>query len=208
MRGVAAIEMKIDVDVVFLGELENAPDLRRAVGVVTRRAADHRCSALQRRAHDVLRARHVGPAFLQKNTDLEVHAPGVILRQALDRVETAQPDVGVDLDVGAHMGYAVEHALLERRAGARVDVLFGERMLHCGGALHVVGRATVRQRRDAVEYARLVEVEVAFHQPGRHEIPASVHAGAVAGDARRDGCDAAVRDCDVHGRAVPQAGVA
>ena len=48
--------------------------------------------------------------------DLEVDAPCEILRETLDRFETAQPDVGIDFDMRAHVHDAVQQALLERRA--------------------------------------------------------------------------------------------
>ena len=122
------------------------------------------CSAFQRLAHDVFRAGNVGPAFLQKNAQLQIHSPRVIFREALDGVETAQAHVGVHLDVRAHVADAVQEALLECGACARVDVLDGERVFYRGGARHVVGRAPVRERRHAVEDARLVEMEMALHQ--------------------------------------------
>ena len=53
------------------------------------------------------------------------------------------------------------------------------------------------ERRDAIEDARLVEMEMAFDEPRRHETAARIRARAVAGDARLDGGDASVRDRDI-----------
>ena len=163
VRRVAAVEVDVDVDVKFLAERENAPDLLRPVGIVARGTAYGVRAALQCLAHNGLRAGHIGPAFLQKDAQLQIHAPRVILREALDRIEAAQADVRVDFDMGAHVADAVQQTLLERRACARVNVLDGERVLYRGGACHVVGCAAIRERRNAVQYARFVEMEMALH---------------------------------------------
>ena len=139
----------------------------------------------------------MGPAFLEKDAKLKVDPPRVVLGQALDRIEAAQADGGVDLDVGPHVHDAVQETLLERLAGARVRVLDREGVFDRGHALHIVGGAAVFERRDAVEYPRLVEVEVALHQSRGHESPAGIHAFAVAGNAGLDRGDTSIGDCDI-----------
>ena len=44
----------------------------------------------------------------------------------------AQPDDGIDLDVGAHRGRARAHREVEHAAGAAADVVHGERLLGLG----------------------------------------------------------------------------
>jgi hypothetical protein len=92
----------------------------------------------------------------------------------------------------------VQQALLERVACARVDVLFREGVLGRGGALHVVGRLAVAGRGTAVEDARLVEMEMAFHEAWRYETACRIDTLAVAGEVRPDSGDTAARDGDIH----------
>jgi hypothetical protein len=54
-------------------------------------------TALQRRDQVGVALGHTGPAFLQENAELEIDAPGVILRELLERIDALQPDIGIDL---------------------------------------------------------------------------------------------------------------
>ena len=104
---IAAIQMNVDVDIEFLGEREDALDLAGAIGIVPRCATDDWRSAFQRCHHVRLATLAVGPAFLQEHAKLQVDGPGVIFGQALDRVVAAQADVGIDFDLGPHVGHAI-----------------------------------------------------------------------------------------------------
>ena len=161
---VAAVEVEVDVDVVLLRQLEHPAHLSGTIRVVADATPDHRRAAIKA-GHEVLvRARHAGPALLQEHAGLDVDRPRVILLQLLDRLEAEQADVRVDLDLGAHVGHAMQQALLERAARAVVDVFRGERVLDRRGALHVVALHPVGLHRHAVDDQGLVEVEVALDQ--------------------------------------------
>ncbi len=103
----AAIQMNVDVDIEFLCEREDALDLAGAIGVVPGCATDYWRSAIQRCHYVRLATLAVGPAFLQERAKLQVDGPGVIFGQAFDRLVAAQADVGIDFDLGPHMGDAV-----------------------------------------------------------------------------------------------------
>ena len=132
------VEVNVDIAVVLARELEDAPDLPGVVRVVPGRPADHRGATLQRRHHVPVGLRRVGPSLLREDAQLQVDGPRVIDRELLQGLEAAQADVGVDLHVGAHVGDAVENALLQGLGGPRVHILHREPGLDRGYALHVV----------------------------------------------------------------------
>ena len=171
------------------------------VRVVRGRPAHHRGAALQRRDHVPVGLRCVGPAFLREDAQLQVDAPRVVGRELLQGFEPAQPDVGVDLDVGTHVGDAVEDAPLQGFGGPRIDVLHREPRLDCGHALHVVA-GPARGRRAPVDDAGLVEVDVRLDQTGRDEASIKVEAVGAGRDLRRDGDDPPAGNPDVHRRRI------
>src|SRR5262249_6009161 len=119
-------------------------------------------------------------------------------------LEAAQPDAGVDLEMGTHMGGAVENAALERALGARVDILRRERRLQPrdladgGVEIAVVGVA-------AIEDAGLVEMQMRLDEAGRHQPAADVELLRLGRQGRLDGGDLAARDADVGQAAVAEA---
>jgi hypothetical protein len=69
-------------------------------------------------------------------------------------------------------------------------------------------RLAVAGRGTAVEDARLVEMEMAFHEAWRYETACRIDTLAVAGEVRPDSGDTAARDGDIHACAVGQPRVA
>ena len=195
------IEVDVDVAVVLSRQLEYAADLPGMVRVVSGGAADHRGAALQRRHHVSVGFRHVGPAFLGEDAKLQIHGPDVVGGQLPQRLESAQPDVGVDLHVGAHVGDAVENALLQRLGGPGVHVLHRESGLDRGHPLHVVP-GPARGRGAPIDDARLVEVDVGLHETGGNEAAVDVECIDLGLDPGLDGGDSTAGDSDVDERCV------
>ena len=87
----------------------------------------------------------------------------------------ANPTMGVHLDVRAHRRRPGAHGEVEHAAGARPDVVHGERLLGLGAQLQ-----RLRQRpgggRDAVVQERLVEMDVRLDQAGGQQPAAQVEA--------------------------------
>src|SRR5690349_11553522 len=180
VRRVAAISVYVDVHAEILRHRKYALDLCGTVLVVTRCATDDRRATFEP-FHDVrFGAGNVRPAFLEEHADLEIDAPGVVLREAPDRIEAAKSDIRIDFHVRAHVHDAVQDGMLQRLASARVGVFLRERVFDGRYTLHVIRGAPVFERRDAVEDARLVEMEMALHQSGRDEPRACIDARSVA----------------------------
>jgi hypothetical protein len=57
--------------------------------------------------------------FLRENAQREIDRPCIIAFQRLDRLETAQPDAGIDLHMGAHAGRALNDRPFERPRAPR-----------------------------------------------------------------------------------------
>ena len=202
----ADVQVDVDVAVVLARELEDAPDLPGVVRVVPGCSADHCGAPLQRRHHVPVGLRHVGPTLLRKDAQLEVDGPRVVDSQLLQGLEAVQADVGVDLHVGAHVGDAVENALLQGFGGPCVHVLHREPGLDRGYALHVVAGAS-GGRRASSDDARLVEVDVRLDEAGRDETVLQIERVGFGPDRRLDGGDSPAGDPDIHRRRVrPGAG--
>jgi hypothetical protein len=118
----ADVEVQIDVDIELARELEDAPDLRRAVAVVARRAADDARTAAQRLDQQLVGAGIVRQAFLWKDADLDVDRSVVLGDERCDRFVAAHADARVHLHLGAHARRAMQDALLERARRARAHV--------------------------------------------------------------------------------------
>ena len=189
--GGADVEVDVDVAVVLERKLEDAPDLAGVVGVVSRCTADHVGASLQRRLHVAVGLRRIGPALLGEDAQLQIDAPGVVGRELLQGLEAAQADVGIDLHVGAHVGDAVQDALLQGLGGPRVDVLHRESGLDRGHPLHVIPGAA-RGRCAPVDDARLVKVDMGLDETGRHEAAVEVESTGLGPDLRLDGRDPAL----------------
>ena len=193
--------MDVDVAVVLERQLEDTPDLPGVVRVVSGCPTDHRGAPFKRRHHVPVGFGNVGPAFLGEDAQLQVHSPRVIGREPLQGLESPQAHVGVDLHVGAHVGDAVENALLQGLGGPRVDVLHRESRLDRGHPLHVVPGAA-RGRCAPVDDARLVEVDMGLDESGRYQPAAEVERVGGGLDVRVDGRDPAAGNADVHRRHV------
>ena len=197
--GGADVEVDVDVAVVLKRKLEDAPDLPGVIRVVRGRPSDHRGTLLQRRHHVPIGLGCVGPPFLREDAELQIHGPGVVRGELAQRLEAAKPDVGIDLDMGAHVSDAVENALLQRLRGPGVHVLHREPGLHRGHALHVVAGPT-RGRRATLDDARLVEVDVGLDKAWRDEAAIGIEGVGIGSHLTLDGDDPAVGNSDVHGR--------
>ena len=124
------VEMQVDIDVELLRQIEDLFEMRVRIGVHVGTAADRFAAVAQRRDQQFLGAGIVGQAFLRKHADREIDRPGIVALQRLDRLEAAQADARIDLDMGAHPRGAVHDGALDHLGAARVDVLDREIALH------------------------------------------------------------------------------
>ena len=162
--------MEIDVHVERLGEVEDACEMGVRVGVRVGTAADHLAAVAQRLDQKLLAAGIVGEAFLREDTERQVDRPGIVKLQRLHRLEAAQADARIDLDVGSHARGAVDDGTFEHLGAARVDVLDREILLHPGdGADRFRDAAVIMPA--AAEQAGLVQMDVAVHEAGQGERP-------------------------------------
>ena len=115
--------MHVDIRVELAGQLEHPMDLAGVIGIVVRRRADHLRAALQSLHQQRIRAGIVGQPLLREHAHLEIDRPGVIATQSLDRFEAAHLNAAIQLQMRAHPRGAVFDALLQRAAGAFVDIL-------------------------------------------------------------------------------------
>jgi len=207
LRGVADIEMDVDVDIIFAGELKDAADLAVGVGVVAWRAADDRGPASEAFNQQLFCTGVIGQPVLRED---DVDRPLIIGDQRLHPLEPAHADRRVDLDLGAHTRSAVKDAL-------------DQSML--GPASHVIDRKARLQRRDlphradvasgfgrtAIDDAGLVEMDVRLDQPAAGEPPARIIDFSGLCQAGLDGDNLAASDTDIdglRGRPVRQTGIA
>ena len=102
--------------------------------------------------------------------------------------EPAQPDGGVDFELRAHPRRAVDDAFGQRRLGAAANVLDGKILFQRRDHLHRVDLAPVR-RRNAVDDAGLVEMDMRLDQPGADQPPAGIVSFAGSGQGRLDSGD-------------------
>ena len=79
-----------------------------------RRATDGAAAALERLDHQFVGAGIVEQTFLREHADLQVDRPGIFLDQRQHAFEPAQADAGIDLEMRAHMGGALQDRLLKR----------------------------------------------------------------------------------------------
>ncbi len=190
------VEMQVDVDVEFPTELEDAPDLAAGIAVVARRAADRLDAAPERLHQQFLGAGTADESFLGKDADLHVDGPGIIRDQGMDGVEAAHADAGIDLDLGAHAGGAVENAFLEGPRRPCPSILHREARLQWRHALHGIDLAALG-RRAAVDDPGLVEVDMGLDEAGADEAAAGVVGFSLGGEAAPEGGDAPVLDGDI-----------
>ena len=191
------IQVHVDVDVELPRHLEDAVDLAVGVAVRIRRRADHRAALSERLDHELVGARVVEQPFLRKDADLDVDGPLVLLDQGQHAFEAPQADDRVDLQLGAHVGGAVQDAFLERLLPALVDVLRRERLLDPGdladGLLQIAAL-----RSAAIEDAGLVQMDMGLDEARGDQPAAGVDLLAPGREAGLDGGDAAALDADVH----------
>ena len=137
-------------------------------------------------------------------------APAEPLHRGAHRLDAAQPDLGIDVRVAAHVRRPGRHHPLQQRHDA-IDA----RNAQLAAAPAIVGdpileriAGGVRDPRPAVE--RLVEVAVRVDEPRQHESAGDVqHLGVARIDAGLDPLDGARADQHVRGRVeAPRPGTA
>ena len=192
----AEIEMQVDVDIVFTRELEDAIDLAGRIAVGVRRAADRTAAAIERFDHQFLGAGIVEKPLLRKYADLQIDRPGVLLDKRQDAFEPAQTDAGIDFEVGAHVGGAVEDRLFQRAHRAAVDILGRECRLGLGSFRDRLLEITALGLA-AIEDAGLVEMNVRFDESGRDQAAADVDRLTLGRQTRCDRRNPPVGDADV-----------
>src|SRR5262249_17401800 len=146
--------------------------------------------------HQLVGAGIVEQALLRKDADLDVDRPFVFVDQWPHAFEAAQPDAGIDLELGAHVGRAVEDAFLERALGALVDVLRRERLL---GLRDFPDRFLEVALVDlaALEDGGLVEMNMRLDQSRADQPALQVDRLGVGREPRPDFGDPAAGDSDV-----------
>ena len=193
------VEMQVDIDVELLRQIENLFEMRVRVGVHIGTAADRFAAVAQRRDQQFFGAGIVGQAFLRKHADREIDRPGIVALQRLDRLEAAQADARIDLDMGAHPRGAVHDGALDHLCAARIDVLDREIALHRRDRGDGLSHAAMVVPA-AAEQAGLVEMDVGVDEAGQREPAADVDLGGFAGKPRLDGGDTAAGDADIDRR--------
>ena len=209
LRGVADIEMDVDADIIFAGELKDAADLAVGVGVVAWRAADDRGPASEAFNQQLFCTGVIGQPVLREDTDLDVDCPLIIGDQRLDPLEAAHADRRVDFDLSAHARRAIEDAFDERALCSAPYVLHHKAGLHRRDLSHWTDVAS-GLRRTAVDDARLVEMDVRLDQSAADEAPSGVIGFARLRQAGLDGNDLAAGDTDIDrllARTVGEAGI-
>ncbi len=147
-------------------------------------------------------------AVLRKRDDLHRECAVVVRGRLANRLDAAQPESEVDVDVRAHRGRAVRDELLEHVAGDlrrwHPDLVAPGTLVPdvpLGAALAAVGLP--RQ-----PPPRLVDVRVGVHEARQCQQAAPVHARVYAGIRGTDAGDAAVLQSQVDGGVAPGADVA
>ena len=167
-------------------------------------ASQHLETRLQRLAEEVLRHAVAEDAFLREGDEPEVEHAGQLGPQAQERLDAAQLDVGIDLDVRAHRRAAVPQGQLQHAPRAPVDVVDGERLLQLGDE-RLRGGPAGREPPRAVGDEGLVRVDVAFDEARQDELVRDVErlpTGRV--ERRADAPDAPVAQGHVLPAAVDQ----
>ncbi len=200
------VEVEVDVEVEPAGEVEDAGDLGVGVAVDIGGAADEVAAGFEGGGEHVLAAGIVEEAFLGEGAEFEVDGPGVVALEALQGADAGQADAGVDLDMGADAGGALQDGALEGAAGAGVDVVLGEVALGGGDGGDGVGQRALAWA--AIEDGGFVEVDVGLDEAGADEAVVCVEGGGVGGELADLG-DPALDDADADGvGSVGQAGIA
>ena len=193
------IQVQIDIDVEGLRKIEQLFELRHRVGVHVRTTADQIAAIAQGGDQKLLGAVIVGEPLLRKDADRKIDRPGVVALEHLDRLNAAQSDARIDLDMGPHPRGAVNDGALEHAGAAGIDVLDREVALHAGdGANGLIDAAVIMPT--AAEQAGLVEVNVGVDKAGQHQPAVDMDFGGLRLQTRRDRDNPAIGYADVDGR--------
>src|SRR5271167_4904981 len=103
LSGLCKIEMHVDFGIEIARDGKYPIDLRARVGVEIRRRADRTRAPTQTRDQQFLGAGIIGKPLLRENAQFDIHGPGVVARELLDRFETDHSDARIDLDMRAHV---------------------------------------------------------------------------------------------------------
>ena len=190
------VEMKIDVEVELFGHGEDACDLAMGIGVGIGAPADQVGPGGAGRGQQVLGAGIVGEALLGKDADLQVDRPGIVRLEPADRFESLQPDAGIDLHMGAHMGGALDDRAVQGALRAGIDVVLGEGGL---GSRHRRNRLLqgAALAAAAIGDAGLVEMDVGVDEAGKRQPSVERNGAGIGRDMRGDLGNAAAGDADV-----------
>ena len=190
------VEVQVDIDIELLRQIKNLLEMGVRVGVHVGTAADRFAAVAQGRDQQFLGAGIVGQALLRKHADREIERPGIVALQRLDRLETAQADAWIDLDMGAHPGGTVHDGAFDHLCAARIDVFHREIPFHRrdrGDRLRHAAMVVAA----AAKQAGLVEVDVGVDEAGQGEPAADVDLGRLAGQPWFDRGDAPAGDTDI-----------
>ncbi len=167
----AVVQMDVDAGAVALGEAEHHVEVPYGVAVDASRIepADHLDPVLQGRFEQFRRPGVRDQPALREGHLLHGDPPTETLGGRSHGLHAPQPDLGIDVGVGANVGGASGHHAFEQGRDA-VDI--GEAELATPPTLvgDAIGQGIARRMRyprPAIE--RLVEVAVRFDQPWEHE---------------------------------------
>ena len=205
LGGMTEIEMHIDVDIELTRLFEDPVDLAGRHAVHIGCAADHPAATLQAFDDQFIGARQVEQAVLGKDADVDIDGPFVFVDQRQDALEGSQANDRVDLQMGAHMGRALQDGLFQRADRTLTNLLGLEVPFRLGDLGHRFFQGTFLGLA-AVQQARFVEMDVRLDEARRDEPARDVQLRSVGRQTAFDGDKLAVLDGYIDRRAVLVAG--
>ena len=125
-RVVRGIGVEVQRHVKSLGSIETPVDVAALVLVHIGAPAQHRQSHLQRFPQQALGHVVVEQAFLRKRHQLQVQHPGAFRLHPLQRLDPAQPHIGIDLHVRPHGRATMAHGIPERPTRTLINIVHRE----------------------------------------------------------------------------------
>ena len=197
----AEVQVHVYVYVELAGHLEYAVYLPVGVGVGVGSGANHGAALLKGLHHQLVRSRIVEQALLREDAHFDVYGPLVLIHQGFHALQSSQPYDRVHFKLGAHVGGAVQDALLQGALAPLVNVLGRELPLGFGYLLNGL-RQVALFRPAPFQDAGLVQVDVSLYETRSHQAAANVDLLPLGVDNGLYGGDAALVNADVYGRRV------
>ena len=135
-------------------------------------------------------------AFLREDANLQIDRPVILLKKRQHPFKPAQADAGIDFEMRAHMGGALQDRLFKRAHGTGMNILGREHGLRprgFGDRLFDVALFRLHTIKDA----RFVEMDVGLDEARRNQPTAEIDDLTLSGEAGRDRGDPSTGDADV-----------